>query len=89
MNIEDFKLLNTEERIRHTIGCDSVAWREMKLRWFYIVKKVDDFFVELKYDEFRKERVAVGARAIPACLYYHLVEHNYYGICRDYFPDSL
>ncbi len=89
MTIEEFQLLNKDERIEKTIGCDSVAWREMKLRWFYIVKKVDGFYVELKYDEFNKERLAVDARAIPACLYYHLVEHNYYGICRDYFPDSL
>lgn len=80
MTIEDFQLLNTEERIRHTIGCDSVAWREMKLRWFYIVKKVASFYVELKYDEFSKERLAVDARPIEAKEFNSLMKNNYYGL---------
>lgn len=83
MTIEEFNSLTTEKQISYAAVHESVAWREMPLRWFYILNKVDDFYVELTYDEFKKDRLAVGARAIPANIYEYLLKRNYYSACID------
>jgi hypothetical protein len=84
MKVEEFSALSAEKRISYTIRYEPVASREMRPRWFYILYKVDDFYVELTYDEFSKERLATDARAIPANTYKYLEDNNYYLPCIDF-----
>lgn len=78
MSIEEYALLSKEDRIDYACLFEPVAWREMKPRWFFIIYKVDNFYVELTFDEFRKDRLAIEARLISTEMFKHYQEFKYY-----------
>jgi len=78
MCIEDFELLDTEEKISYACLRGPVAFREMPPQYFYIVYKVDDFYVELRFNEKSKDRLADCARAFNAMAFEHYIRNNYY-----------
>ena len=80
MSIEEYGLLSTEDKIDYACLFEPVAWREMKPRWFFIVYKVGYFFVELKFDEYSKDKKAVFARAIPDSVFSQFIKNEYYAV---------
>lgn len=89
MSIEEYALLSKEDRIDYACLFEPVAWREKKPRWFYIIYKVDNYYAELKFDEFRKERLAIEARPVSAEMFKLYLKDGYYQVVyEDYTPLS-
>ena len=89
MSIEEFGLLSTEDKIDYACLFEPVAWREMKPRWFFIIYKAEGFYVELTFDEFRKDRLAIEAIPVSAEMFKHYLKDGYYQVVyEDYTPLS-
>ena len=85
MSLEEYGLLSTEDKIDYACLFEPVAWHELKPRWFYIIYKVNDFYVELTFDEFRKDRLAIEARAISTEMFKHYLKNGYYHVVYENF----
>ena len=88
MIIEEYRLLSIEDKIAYACLFEPVAWREMKPRWFFIVYKVGDYFVELTFDEYSNNRLAINARTILANSFSRYIKNKYYAICCEFRPLS-
>ena len=78
MSIEEYGLLSTEDKIDYACLFEPVAWRELKPRWFFIVYNIENFFVELRFDEYRSDKLAIDARVYSIYDYNNLVRRNYF-----------
>lgn len=78
MSIKEFESLSTEDKIDYACRFEPVAWRELKPRWFFIVYNIENFFVELRFDEYRSDKLAIDSRVYSAYDYNNLVRRNYF-----------
>lgn len=82
-SFEEFQRLSTDEKIDYACVHEPVASREMPPHWYFIIYRVDDFYVELRFDEFQNDHLAVDARPFSAAFYNHYLEHDFLFVVDD------
>lgn len=82
-SIEEFQQLSIDEKIDYTCVHEPVASREMPPHWYFIIYQVDDFYVELRFDEFKGDHLAIDARAFSTAFYNHYLEHDFLFVVDD------